>query len=104
MYNLHLEFFFDKLVLRGGKVKKANVKSRIQNYKNAKKWPPCFNRATFFRTLSSHLCFAFSMEIKVMFMTSGSNIFSAIDLGLVSQNWWFMLVRALLVESYCILM
>lgn len=31
MYNLHLEiFFFDKLVLRGGKVEKANVKNRIQ--------------------------------------------------------------------------
>lgn len=33
MYNLHLEiffFFFDKLVLRGGKIEKVYVENRIQ--------------------------------------------------------------------------
>lgn len=90
MYNFHLEkIFFDKLVLRGGKIEKENVKTRIQKLSKCKrKWPPCFNRATFFQsavfTLDS--CFAFSTEIKVTFTPAELNIFSASDLGLFTRT------------------
>lgn len=86
MYNLHLgNFFLDKLVLRGGRERKQTSEVGFKHYKNAKGNGLLALTEPPFLECCLHMWLVFCIQDwnKITFITSESNVFSAVDLGLV---------------------